>query len=133
MPVVVVLKEGKHLSAREAENERRRARGLSPLPDSDEQDISPAETTTQGSAAPTSAPAAGPSNTKAKSAVQIGGKVGGAKRKVPLGGRDDEQDAGSPANKRIKGASGVGVQKKDKKEKTKKKAVKGLLSFGDDG
>ncbi|KAI0246959.1 hypothetical protein BJV78DRAFT_86245 [Lactifluus subvellereus] len=32
-PQVVVLKEGKHLSAREVENERRKAKGLPPLPD----------------------------------------------------------------------------------------------------
>ncbi|KAH9985119.1 hypothetical protein BJV77DRAFT_137327 [Russula vinacea] len=32
-PQVVVLKEGKHLSAREVENEKRKAKGLPPLPD----------------------------------------------------------------------------------------------------
>ncbi|KAH9015264.1 hypothetical protein EDB83DRAFT_2440164, partial [Lactarius deliciosus] len=32
-PQVVVLKEGKHLSEREAQNEKRRAKGLPPLPD----------------------------------------------------------------------------------------------------
>ncbi|KAF8274680.1 hypothetical protein EI94DRAFT_1768549 [Lactarius quietus] len=32
-PQVVVLKEGKHLSEREVQNEKRKARGLPPLPD----------------------------------------------------------------------------------------------------
>lgn len=32
-PQVVVLKEGKHLSEREAQNEKRKAKGLPPLPD----------------------------------------------------------------------------------------------------
>ncbi|THH11018.1 hypothetical protein EW145_g919 [Phellinidium pouzarii] len=32
-PQVVVLKEGKHMTAREVENEKRRARNLPPLPD----------------------------------------------------------------------------------------------------
>ncbi|KAG2133542.1 uncharacterized protein EDB93DRAFT_1062050, partial [Suillus bovinus] len=32
-PQVVVLKEGKHLTEREAENERRKEKGLPPLPD----------------------------------------------------------------------------------------------------
>jgi len=32
-PQVVVLKEGKHLSAREAQNEKRKAKGLPPLPE----------------------------------------------------------------------------------------------------
>ncbi|KAJ3866742.1 hypothetical protein EV359DRAFT_25073, partial [Lentinula novae-zelandiae] len=34
-PQVVVLKAGKHLSEREAENERRKEKGLPPLPDPD--------------------------------------------------------------------------------------------------
>ncbi|KAI5119114.1 hypothetical protein M0805_007861 [Coniferiporia weirii] len=32
-PQVVVLKEGKHMTAREAENEKRKAKGLPPIPD----------------------------------------------------------------------------------------------------
>jgi hypothetical protein len=35
-PQVVVLKEGKHLSAREVENEKRKAKGLPPRPDPSE-------------------------------------------------------------------------------------------------
>lgn len=61
-----------------------------------------------------------------KSAVQLGAKVVGTKRKAPVGGRGDEQDKGGPANKKMKHGGG-------KKDKEKKKAVKGLLSFGDDG
>jgi hypothetical protein len=61
-----------------------------------------------------------------KSAVQIGAKVGGAsKRKAPLGGREDDEDA-------VK--EGGGPPKKKKKViKGQKGAVKGLLSFGEDG
>ncbi|KAI0059240.1 hypothetical protein BV25DRAFT_1918701 [Artomyces pyxidatus] len=33
LPQVVVLREGKHLSAREVENEKRKAKGLPPIPD----------------------------------------------------------------------------------------------------
>ncbi|KAH7911594.1 hypothetical protein BJ138DRAFT_977888, partial [Hygrophoropsis aurantiaca] len=36
-PQVVVLREGKHLTEREVENERRREKGLPPLPDLDKQ------------------------------------------------------------------------------------------------
>ncbi|EIM90940.1 uncharacterized protein STEHIDRAFT_127979 [Stereum hirsutum FP-91666 SS1] len=40
-PQVVVLKAGKHLTEREAENERRKAKGLPPLVDSKETDAKP--------------------------------------------------------------------------------------------
>jgi hypothetical protein len=64
-----------------------------------------------------------------KSGVQLGVKTAGTKRKTPVGGRDDEQDEGGPASKKLKGGVGGGL----KKDRGKKKAVKGLLSFGDDG
>jgi hypothetical protein len=67
-----------------------------------------------------------------KSGVQLGVKTPGTKRKAPVGGRDDEQDEGGSASKKLKGGEGGGL-KKEKKDRGKKKAVKGLLSFGDDG
>lgn len=84
----------------------------------------PSKSTSQGAATSQTQPKS------SKSGVQLGAKAGGAKRKVPVGGRDEEQDAS--ASKKLKGGEGGGL-KKEKKDKGKKRAVKGLLSFGDDG
>ncbi|PVF94084.1 hypothetical protein CPB86DRAFT_741175 [Serendipita vermifera] len=137
-PTVVVLKEGKHLTERQAENERRKARGLSPLPElEDPKDDSKAGSSTKAKATSSSTSKnQGTTPGSAKSSVQIGGKLGGAtKRKAPIGSRVDEQDsdndAAAPAKKKVKTGDGKAKAKGDSKKP--KKAVKGLLSFGDDG
>ncbi|KZW03548.1 hypothetical protein EXIGLDRAFT_758895 [Exidia glandulosa HHB12029] len=115
-PQVVVLKEGKHLSAQQAENEKRIAQGLPPLPTSTVKDD-----TTQD-AAPTNnerkRKQTAPSMSFASSSSKAGaaGKVSAAKRRAAELGEADEPSSATP--KRAKK-----VKKNDKK----------LLSFGDDG
>lgn len=121
-PLVVVLKEGKHLSAREAENERRKARGLPPLPD--DEDLSAANSSVPKGDVETQKLA----KTEPKSSVQLGGRPSGAKRKAPVGGREDEHDVQASRGN----DQGPAKKKTKKEEKVKKKPVKGLLSFGDE-
>ncbi|EIW83668.1 hypothetical protein CONPUDRAFT_163008 [Coniophora puteana RWD-64-598 SS2] len=114
-PQVVVLKEGKHLNAREAENERRRARGLPPLPN----DTLPA------AADDTKDDDAKSSKEKLKSkappglSFSSGGAASAAKKKRKIVGDGAEDDAPEP-------------QSKKPAKKKSKKAGKILLSFGDD-
>ncbi|KAJ7786615.1 hypothetical protein B0H16DRAFT_1876601 [Mycena metata] len=111
-PQVVVLREGKHLTAREAENVRRQERGLPPLPD-------PAESTSK---APPDSETKDTAQSKPKTAApslsfsstKNGFKAGAAKRKAAL--------IGSKAD----GSGESHPKKKAKKES------KTLLSFGDD-
>ncbi|KZP22642.1 hypothetical protein FIBSPDRAFT_824515 [Athelia psychrophila] len=114
-PQVVVLRHGKHLTEREAENERRKEKGLQPLPDP----TLPAttdESSASGKAAQTVAAAKkdpGPS-------LSFSSK-GSSKSKSTSGKR---KAIGDPA-----------IDDKKSNVKTKKKKVKGgkaLLSFGDD-
>jgi hypothetical protein len=126
-PQVIVLKEGKHLSEREAENERRKglpfhvctvslltcpiAKGLSPLPDPSAEGPPDASTATPDSKI---VKAANMSN------VSFGGPRKLAKRKA-VGDADSADADASPASK--------GKEKDTKKSKKQKKT---LLSFGDD-
>ncbi|OBZ72406.1 hypothetical protein A0H81_07545 [Grifola frondosa] len=114
-PQVVVLKEGKHLSEREAENERRKgaptlsSKGLPPLPEPKAEQASsakdekePVKSGTQMSGLSFSSSA--------------GSKAKAGKRKAVGDGRDDEK-----AGEKAKGS-----------KKKSKKAEKKLLSFGDE-
>ncbi|KAH9939517.1 hypothetical protein B0H21DRAFT_698363 [Amylocystis lapponica] len=110
-PQIVVLREGKHLTEREAENEKRKAKGLPPLPEATEtQSEEPAATN----------PKTGPAAPKSKvanlsfSSSRTGTNSKAGKRKAVGDARDDE---GEPAKKVSK--------------KKPKKAEKKLLSFGD--
>jgi hypothetical protein len=124
-PQVVVLREGKHLNAWEAENERRKggssccdlaksilnrlidlAKGLSPLPD-------PATITSISSEADSSQAKQKKAGTGAESAVSMGAAKKSTKRKI-VGDAELEPTTSKPE------------KKKSKKEK------KSLLSFGDD-
>ncbi|PIL29833.1 hypothetical protein GSI_08040 [Ganoderma sinense ZZ0214-1] len=109
-PQIVVLKEGKHLSERDVENEKRRANGLPPLPD-------PAENPSKNE------PAKGSTSAESKALKQQGLSFGaavkpkGSKRKAVGDGRDDAEkpeSAAKPAKRKAK--------KQDKK----------LLSFDED-
>ncbi|KAI0342934.1 hypothetical protein BDW22DRAFT_1357485 [Trametopsis cervina] len=113
-PQIVVLKEGKHLSEREVENEKRKARGLSPLREAADEEKDAQETSKANSSS---------SKPKAKSQAQVlsfsssgsSTKPGAKKRKIV-----GDADAGESSAKAAKPS------------KKPKKAQKKLLSFGDD-
>ncbi|KAJ7040321.1 hypothetical protein C8F04DRAFT_253209 [Mycena alexandri] len=111
-PQVVVLREGKHLTAREAENVRRQERGLPPLPDPAESTSkSPPDSETKDKA-PAKPKTATPS--LSFSSTKNGFKAGAAKRKAALIGSKADGSAESHPKKKAK------------------KESKTLLSFGDD-
>ncbi|KAG8982944.1 hypothetical protein FRB90_006439 [Tulasnella sp. 427] len=114
-PQVVVLREGKHLSEIEVENEKRKAKGLPPLPN---------KTTQESGSAPSDTASKDKSKIK-KDDKPIGGlsfsssksaKGNAKKRKVG----EEDSEAG-PSSSTVKPA----------KSKKAKKESKGLLSFGD--
>ncbi|KAH9929996.1 uncharacterized protein B0H18DRAFT_158782 [Fomitopsis serialis] len=108
-PQIVVLKEGKHLSEREAENEKRKAKGLPPLPD-------PEDRSAEESASPDRLKKES-AEKQAQNYGLIGSKTKPSKRKAVGDGRDSEP----PTNKSSKST-----------KKKPKKAEKKLLSFGDE-
>jgi len=129
-PQVVVLKQGKHLSAWEVENEKRKAKGLPPLPD-------PSAIAT---------PSDGAKNTKAKkmeassnekktlsfssgSSLSSRPTTAAAKRKAALvgDGRSEDEDADHDSRSRVR----EGGASSSSKVKAKKKPKVGL-SFADD-
>ncbi|KAJ7109917.1 hypothetical protein C8R44DRAFT_883940 [Mycena epipterygia] len=111
-PQVVVLREGKHLTEREAENVRRQERGLPPLPEPVDSDSkSPSGSDTKDAAPPKAKP---PAPSLSFSSTKNSFKSGAAKRRaVAIGGKGD----------------GTGEARPKKKHK---KETKTLLSFGDD-
>ncbi|KAG2061098.1 hypothetical protein BDR06DRAFT_398645 [Suillus hirtellus] len=114
-PQVVVLKEGKHLTEREAENERRKGKGLPPLPDPNKEVEN--DTKTKGDAKSENSSKKQKEATVTLSFSSSGAKVQQSnklKRKVV--GDLDGSDEGS---------------KKASKKKSKK-IRKGPLSFGED-
>ncbi|KAI0703776.1 hypothetical protein BC835DRAFT_1410505 [Cytidiella melzeri] len=116
LPQIVVLKEGKHLSEREVENEKRKARGLSPLPDAVEETEDVAVSSKR--AAPTSKAISKPQTQSLSfSSSGSGTKPGAKKRKIVADADGEGHNA--------KGSS-------SKPSKKPKKAQKKLLSFGDD-
>ncbi|KAF8630248.1 hypothetical protein AX15_003025 [Amanita polypyramis BW_CC] len=128
-PQVVVLKEGKHLSEREAENIRRKAKGLSPLPD-------PAKDASEDITAPIPKESASGSNTKSKRpplTFSTTTKSSSAKRKLegigqPSDDNEEKADGNDGRESSSKKSKPPGTSKKQKK--TAK--TKTLLSFGDD-
>ncbi|KAF9223292.1 hypothetical protein BS17DRAFT_781631 [Gyrodon lividus] len=116
-PQVVVLRAGKHLTEREVENERRKEKGLPPLPISD--DKSPKQDDKKQSSKDVStkskqkAPSLSFSSSKAKSNTALN-KL---KRRIVTDGDDS-------------GSEGVKVKKVQKKKS--KREDKSLLSFGED-
>ncbi|KAG8791317.1 hypothetical protein FRC16_000456, partial [Serendipita sp. 398] len=91
-PTIVVLKEGKHLSAREVENERRRAKGLPPLAEDAKDEGGEGEMTTKSSTktGTTTTTGSGTATTK-KSGVQLGGRTSGANKRKIISIREDEE------------------------------------------
>lgn len=112
-PQVVVLREGKHLTEREVENEKRKAKGLPPLPEASDKKFEKDDTTEPSTSGSKST--AKPSQSLSFSSG--GGKSSSKKRKaVGTAGDEDEPPALS----------------KKKTTKKPKKAEKKLLSFEDD-
>ncbi|KAJ8522027.1 hypothetical protein ONZ45_g1392 [Pleurotus djamor] len=112
-PVVVVLKEGKHLSAREAENVKRKEKGLSPLPEPTE--VAESEPQKQSSSKD-SKPATKPKETPTLSfsSKKSGSKLNDLKESLKRKGAGPSSESDSTS-----------------KPKRRKKEKKGLLSFDD--
>jgi len=119
-PQVIVLKEGKHLTEREVQNEKRKAQGLPPLPE-------PSDNPNGGPVSATTKPKA--TNSKSLNFSSSGSSVVGSaarkKRKAVVDLQLQDDDFASLGDM-VKGKSSKPVKKKPKK--TDKK----LLSFGDD-
>lgn len=119
-PQVVVLKEGKHLNALEATNEKRKQKGLPPLKDLD---VSKAKDEPQVTE-PDSEVKANPEAKKAQShslsfsSTPASAKGTTKKRRAPT-------DAEEPVNEGHSGETAKKAKKKSKKGKS-------LLSFGDE-
>ncbi|KAF8333862.1 hypothetical protein F5887DRAFT_652760 [Amanita rubescens] len=136
-PQIVVLKEGKHLTEREAENIRRKAKGLSPLPD---------PTTPESTeAVAQSKSEEGSSGIKSKSKkpplmFSTGNptaKQSAAKRKLDIVSRssdNEEQDVDERIKDKdsSKKSKTLPSSKKQKKNAKTGPKTKTLLSFGDD-
>jgi len=116
-PQVAVLRQGKHLTEREVENERRKERGLAPLPDStvpalqtnnDERSVS--EKVKEAAAKKAAA-----HSLSFSSGTSKGGSKSAAGKRKALGdaAHDDQGGSGKAKKKKVKGG-------------------KALLSFGDD-
>ncbi|KAI0090278.1 hypothetical protein BDY19DRAFT_992491 [Irpex rosettiformis] len=112
-PQIVVLKEGKHLNEREVENERRKAKGLSPLLDEIEEEIA---SSSKKDATSSKAKAKTQSQSLSFSSSGSNPKQSSKKRKIVGDPDTDEKD-------------GKASKKASKKPK---KAQRKLLSFGDD-
>ncbi|KAG8777000.1 hypothetical protein FRC15_011582, partial [Serendipita sp. 397] len=94
-PTIVVLKEGKHLSAREVENERRRAKGLPPLAEDSKDEGGEGETTTMKASTTTgttTTTGSGTTMTMKKSGVQLGGRTSGTNKRKIISIREDDED-----------------------------------------
>ncbi|KAI0749832.1 hypothetical protein C8Q80DRAFT_1218877 [Daedaleopsis nitida] len=116
-PQVVVLKEGKHLSEREAENERRRAKGLPPLPEPESKETASPKGVESGKETSTDETAKAAKSQGLSFSSGATGKGKGTKRKAVGDGREEGEKPG--------------VSTKTSKKKTKKPEKK-LLSFDED-
>ncbi|TFY77350.1 hypothetical protein EWM64_g6665 [Hericium alpestre] len=116
LPQVVVLKEGKHLTRREVENEKRKAKGLPPLPEPEsKRDASTPDDNVAGQSAATKSDkvASKPQNSLSFSSGLASKKSAGKRKTLSYPSEDETV--------------------KDKKSSKKaKKAPKTLLSFSDD-
>ncbi|OAX41453.1 hypothetical protein K503DRAFT_685383 [Rhizopogon vinicolor AM-OR11-026] len=112
-PQVVVLKQGKHLTEREAENERRKEKGLPPLPDPE---------TVRSDTKDDTKPDASSSKKKDKEAGSLSFSSTGAKA----------QQSNKLKRKIVGDLDGGDESTKKISKKKLKKAGKGPLSFGED-
>ncbi|KAI0671912.1 hypothetical protein C8Q78DRAFT_1078655 [Trametes maxima] len=114
-PQVVVLRQGKHLTELEVENEKRKAKGLPPLSESSSKGKIPVDDPSEEG--DKSAPQASIASQGLSFSSGATAKGKGAKRKAVGDGREDNDKPQSS----VKGA-----------KKKAKKQDKKLLSFGDD-
>ncbi|KAM6504116.1 protein of unknown function (DUF4604) domain containing protein [Amanita muscaria] len=128
-PQVVVLKEGKHLNEREAENIRRKAKGLPPLPDPQKDapleaktGSKPKESSSDSKSKPSKQPPLSFSTSKSTSKQTSSA----AKRKLEVVLHSDDEDNRKLSKSSKKVANPPPANKKQKKKN------KTLLSFGDD-
>ncbi|KAJ3787165.1 hypothetical protein GGU10DRAFT_386028 [Lentinula aff. detonsa] len=138
-PQVVVLKAGKHLSEREAENERRKERGLPPLPEPDKTDPTISSNNKSQSAKNKESKSLSFSSKSSSSTSKSSNNFNALKRKVLGGGvHDDEEDNDEGRGREVSRiADGTTKKRKKKngltpKDSSKKKEKRTLLSFGDD-
>ncbi|KAI0787984.1 hypothetical protein C8Q74DRAFT_648108 [Fomes fomentarius] len=115
-PQVVVLKEGKHLSGREVENERRKAKGLSPLPEPSANESDPNHAPRKDTQQVETKSSSKPQGLSFSSGATAKGK--GTKRKAVGHDKDDLNKLSASLPKPSK--------------KKAKKSEKKLLSFDDD-
>ncbi|KAG0701228.1 hypothetical protein DFH29DRAFT_577170 [Suillus ampliporus] len=113
-PQVVVLKEGKHLTEREAENERRKEKGLPPLPDPNKM--------VENDAKDDAKPDMNSSKKKHKESVGLSFSSSGAKA----------QQSNKLKRKVVGDLDGSDDGTKKVSKKKSKKIRKGPLSFGED-
>ncbi|KAJ4480182.1 hypothetical protein J3R30DRAFT_2592121 [Lentinula aciculospora] len=141
-PQVVVLKAGKHLNEREAENERRKEKGLPPLPNLHNPASSSNSSDTMTNSNNKSQSAKDKElkslsfSSKSSSSNETSSNFNALKRKVLAGAVHDDEDGNGSERRGRDGSKGkgsidshrgnAGTTKKRKKEK------KALLSFGDD-
>jgi len=132
-PQVVVLKAGKHLTEREAENVRRKEKGLPPLPEPkvsdnavavDSKNVSQSSSSKEPTSSSTSG-SQGLSFSSSKSSIKLNNK-----RKA-IGQLDELKDGVMKASSDDK-AKSKNSQKGSASMKKAKKSNKTLLSFGDD-
>ncbi|KAF8120364.1 hypothetical protein EV363DRAFT_857154 [Boletus edulis] len=114
-PQVVVLKAGKHLTEREAENERRKEKGLPPLPASD------GESTKQDNKEQLSKDSAKPKQAAPSLSFSSNAKSSSSSNKLKRRIAIEGEEGGDEGNK----------VKKAPKKKSRREA-KSLLSFGED-
>lgn len=108
-PQVVVLRQGKHLTERQAENERRKEKGLAPLPE---------ESVAEDDSTPNKNKRARNKEPAPTLSFSSGSSTKPAKRKRTIIGDTD--------------TAGTSTSTETKKAKKTKKEKKTLLSFGDD-
>ncbi|KIJ62879.1 hypothetical protein HYDPIDRAFT_93781 [Hydnomerulius pinastri MD-312] len=116
-PQVVVLKAGKHLTEREVENERRKEKGLPPLPTSDDKVSKPGDEKQTSIDVPAKSSQKAASLSFSSSKAKSSSTSSKLKRRIVTG----DDDSGPESDK----------AKKVPKKKSKREG-KSLLSFGED-
>ncbi|PPQ81484.1 hypothetical protein CVT24_000730 [Panaeolus cyanescens] len=132
-PQVVVLKEGKHLTAREAENIRRKEKGLPPLPDDTPIDENEEESSSKAGESSTSK-SASTSKSLSFSSSKGTSAFGKSNKRKAIGQLDELKAELAEKAEEVKGKEGKQKDKDKKKGSSKKpkKESKTLLSFGDE-
>ncbi|KIM57418.1 hypothetical protein SCLCIDRAFT_1219470 [Scleroderma citrinum Foug A] len=118
LPQVIVLKEGKHLTAREAENERRKAKGLPLLTTSDDESSSKQEDPRQSHKDPPARKTKEKASLSFSSSKEKSNSTSGKMKRKIITGHNESGDENE--------------QMKKARKKKQKREGKGLLSFAED-